>query len=335
MATTVSSDSAALQSQARQWDAVLAGLDSNDLQRVKEAIDQARRHRDEAVAALIEELGKRAADARQGRIAAGSLPQVALCLLTEFRATEALPVIVEILTLPGELPERLLDDALNEVMPRTLATLAGDQLVLLDGVIRDPKVNEYSRWAAINVRGYLVRDGRLSQAEGVQALQRHLRDAIDRLDGAIGTPLVLDLTALGGRNAYDTIVEAFKAGIVDTSMIDLAEAEEEFAETGFKDRSLKHLRPTGIDDTTAEIETWHWPGAVASSDDDEEAGLPPGEKSPTLLEMARFSAQPEQLFLGDVAPDSTVRHEGHVGRNEPCPCGSGKKFKKCCGKPGA
>ncbi|MGA1315702.1 MAG: SEC-C metal-binding domain-containing protein [Rubrivivax sp.] len=22
-----------------------------------------------------------------------------------------------------------------------------------------------------------------------------------------------------------------------------------------------------------------------------------------------------------------------VGRNEPCPCGSGKKFKKCCGAP--
>jgi len=24
--------------------------------------------------------------------------------------------------------------------------------------------------------------------------------------------------------------------------------------------------------------------------------------------------------------------EKMVGRNEPCPCGSGKKFKKCCGK---
>ena len=22
-----------------------------------------------------------------------------------------------------------------------------------------------------------------------------------------------------------------------------------------------------------------------------------------------------------------------VGRNEPCPCGSGKKFKRCCGGP--
>ncbi len=24
--------------------------------------------------------------------------------------------------------------------------------------------------------------------------------------------------------------------------------------------------------------------------------------------------------------------EEKVGRNEPCPCGSGKKYKKCCGK---
>lgn len=27
----------------------------------------------------------------------------------------------------------------------------------------------------------------------------------------------------------------------------------------------------------------------------------------------------------------TIRKEKKVGRNEPCPCGSGKKYKKCCG----
>ena len=27
------------------------------------------------------------------------------------------------------------------------------------------------------------------------------------------------------------------------------------------------------------------------------------------------------------------RMSAKVGRNEPCPCGSGKKFKKCCGSP--
>ncbi|HNJ77368.1 MAG TPA: SEC-C metal-binding domain-containing protein [Azospira sp.] len=29
----------------------------------------------------------------------------------------------------------------------------------------------------------------------------------------------------------------------------------------------------------------------------------------------------------------TVRRDGgKVGRNDPCPCGSGKKYKQCCGK---
>jgi preprotein translocase subunit SecA len=28
---------------------------------------------------------------------------------------------------------------------------------------------------------------------------------------------------------------------------------------------------------------------------------------------------------------ATARREKKVGRNEPCPCGSGKKYKKCCG----
>lgn len=31
-------------------------------------------------------------------------------------------------------------------------------------------------------------------------------------------------------------------------------------------------------------------------------------------------------------PVEPIRAEGTVGRNDPCPCGSGKKYKKCCGK---
>ena len=31
-------------------------------------------------------------------------------------------------------------------------------------------------------------------------------------------------------------------------------------------------------------------------------------------------------------PIKTRIAEKKVGRNEPCPCGSGKKYKKCCGK---
>jgi uncharacterized protein YecA (UPF0149 family) len=27
----------------------------------------------------------------------------------------------------------------------------------------------------------------------------------------------------------------------------------------------------------------------------------------------------------------TILNENKIGRNESCPCGSGKKYKKCCG----
>jgi preprotein translocase subunit SecA len=31
------------------------------------------------------------------------------------------------------------------------------------------------------------------------------------------------------------------------------------------------------------------------------------------------------------APATVKRDSAKVGRNDPCPCGSGKKYKKCCG----
>ena len=37
-----------------------------------------------------------------------------------------------------------------------------------------------------------------------------------------------------------------------------------------------------------------------------------------------------QLPQGKV--DTYKREAPKVGRNDPCPCGSGKKFKKCCGQ---
>jgi len=36
-------------------------------------------------------------------------------------------------------------------------------------------------------------------------------------------------------------------------------------------------------------------------------------------------------FDGD-GPVELYRAPVKVGRNEPCPCGSGKKYKKCCGR---
>lgn len=43
----------------------------------------------------------------------------------------------------------------------------------------------------------------------------------------------------------------------------------------------------------------------------------------------------EPSFAGDPLPEGhrpQVRHDPKIGRNDPCPCGSGKKYKQCCGK---
>ncbi len=42
-------------------------------------------------------------------------------------------------------------------------------------------------------------------------------------------------------------------------------------------------------------------------------------------------AQDEEMQTKEPHPETTVHHTGpKVGRNDPCPCGSGKKYKKCC-----
>ena len=44
--------------------------------------------------------------------------------------------------------------------------------------------------------------------------------------------------------------------------------------------------------------------------------------------------KPEDITDLEILLDTpkTKIAEKKVGRNEPCPCGSGKKYKKCCGK---
>jgi len=54
----------------------------------------------------------------------------------------------------------------------------------------------------------------------------------------------------------------------------------------------------------------------------------------TFQDHARFLDKKRQQHLGRRPTAPTPIRAMKVGRNEPCPCGSGKKFKKCCGSAG-
>ena len=65
-----------------------------------------------------------------------------------------------------------------------------------------------------------------------------------------------------------------------------------------------------------------------------------GEIERKLEKFARDGKMKNEFFVDDFSGDEDVfteqkpyvREEVKVGRNEPCPCSSGKKYKKCCGR---
>ena len=56
------------------------------------------------------------------------------------------------------------------------------------------------------------------------------------------------------------------------------------------------------------------------------------------IEVERVPTQTERKNLSESGgalehqQKTVVNTKGTIGRNDPCPCGSGKKYKNCCGK---
>ena len=61
-----------------------------------------------------------------------------------------------------------------------------------------------------------------------------------------------------------------------------------------------------------------------------------GAKADWLYELPQwkeiFSEEELKALYKEQKLSTTVRKEKKVGRNDPCPCGSGKTYKHCCGK---
>jgi len=95
--------------------------------------------------------------------------------------------------------------------------------------------------------------------------------------------------------------------------------DQELAETfgGSIDQIAALLLPPDSDELAEHLNLFH-PGEQPSRDD--------------LIDEALFAVQLLRLYWLDNLPKlSTRRVEATPGRNDPCPCGSAKKFKKCHG----
>ncbi len=304
---------------AAEVDQIVAELDGAKNRLPVQAIERAREHRDLMIPKLIEVLRETTTAARAGDKPKGNAHFLAVFLLTEFRAEEAFPAILEAFSLPGELPFDLFGDAVTSTLARILAQFAADRTEVLDGLIRNADLNEYVRWEAAQCFEHLVRDQRLTRAEAVERLRQHLCWAVAEKDEAVIGGLICVLVSFAPVEALADIEEAYRLGLVDESLVDLGTVNESIAAGDERVRKeLAWCPATGIEDTIEELRHW------ASYAEKPSPRPAPAPRVPQP-HFAAPRAPTEPMAVR--APSRDVR----IGRNDRCPCGSGKKFKKCCG----
>jgi hypothetical protein len=312
-------DMAATRGIAAELSRIVADLDEAGNRLPTKAIEEAREHRDAMIPKLIEVLRGVTSAARTGDIEEGQAHFFAIFLLTEFRAEEAFPVMLEAFSLPGELPFDLFGDAVTSTLARILALFAGDRPEVADALIRNSELNEYVRWEAAQYYVHLVRDQRLTRDEAVERLRQHLCWAVAEKDEAVIGGLICVLISFAPEEALADIEEAYRLGLVDEGLVGLGTVERSIAEgEEYVRKELERCPETGIADTIEELRHW-------ASFAEKPAARPVPPPPPS---RPHFSAlrEPAEAVAAPVSAGGP-----RTGRNDPCPCGSGKKFKKCCG----
>ncbi len=231
------------------------------------------------------------------------------------------------------------------------AQLADDQLDRLETLLDDPALAEAMRLDEI--QGYLCaalsgpqpipeEDWLADALGGDEALESEAgREAADLLRAfavaleaelATGEPPVLLLYAKeddeNGPSDYLPWCQAYLAG-VDAAEDDwfefLGETEgddEDSEEITYLDERLFPLMLlTGEAEAAAREHGEEWPEGEEREQviNDCEEDLPQA-----VTDIYRF-------WLAKRGAQTIRRDEPKIGRNDPCPCGSGKKFKQCCG----
>ncbi len=309
-------------------DQCLAELDSEHGKLPVAALRWAQEHREEVIPELIRVIEDVTAAARAGHVPDTNGHFFAFCLLSEFGAGEAWPALLAAMRLPGELPFDLFGDIVHGIWRSTIRTLANDRVDDVLALIRDREVNEYVRWSAVGGLVAMVAWEQRPRDEVVGWLKGLFLEAVAAGDLTLSAAILCDLCDLWPGEAMDDIRNAFDRNLVDDEIIGWGNVEQHHA-AGLE-ATMRELieRRSALTDTVTELS--HWASFTERK--------PIASISPAPIQRPAFSPVP----LFDAVPVGARSEETfgtihratpRVGRNEPCPCNSGKKFKKCCGIP--
>lgn len=221
--------------------------------------------------------------------------------------------------------EVVFGDALTELSGTLLYALAKDDAQILHKFILADSESMYVRCGAIEAVFAMFEAQSLPRVHFIAMMEQWIHHFVqgtsEIAEMCLGTICILCIDYR--LNDYkDVFIDFYKAGKIDSELLQLEDIQswgEDFPPVG----QLESGKIRTPFDPLAELMTWH-------DFEDEEAFQEEELRSDEEL-MRDF---PSEGFIDSLG---TKLHAGtpyvappKVGRNDPCPCGSGKKHKKCC-----
>lgn len=240
------------------------------------------------------------------------LHQFATALLGHWRDTRAYRPLLALLRLPFETVDALFGDTLFETYERAVASVCDGDMAPLAQIIDDDTVSIWVRIALIGAWTLRVIEGDAPAgpledcllAIGERNAAQLRRGEVAQTDPQVVTAVANAACDFASERLRGPCLSWFAEELIDTKHIDRAWFEKEMAIPRERQRQLVRERGKSyLRDPEAEIGWWD-----------------------------AYRDQPQRPSQRVFHAESTiVRKAPKIGRNDPCPCGSGRKYKKCHG----
>jgi Protein of unknown function (DUF1186)/SEC-C motif len=204
----------------------------------------------------------------------------------------------------------LLGDGVTETLSGILINVFDGDLAPLKRAIESEGGDEYARASALEAFGYLVRAKGVLDDDGTRAYLRRLRREMKpRSESLIWATWAATAANLGYDDLRLDVATLNKDEFIGEAEFSLADFDEQVQLAHEDAAGLAGFQADGVrpfDDAVEALSSWTAP-------EDDELG-----EDEALNDEAS----------GDEGP--YINPFRDVGRNDPCPCGSGKKYKRCC-----
>ena len=284
-------------------------------------------------------------------------------LLAQFREPRAYPLMLRIVSASPRTVNRLLGYVVSESLARILASVmigqcddekgGGCDIEPLKQVIENEGIHSYARYSALTCLTILVFHGFLPREQLVSYFQQLFDGVLERQRSPVWDGLVSNSIIAGISELEAQIVCAFDDKLLADSFMG-----KERLSTMLQNHSGDICVPPYenfalIDDCVTELKGWASfnssqpektqtePVPVGNStvQDNVQRVTRPWPARKPKPQARKSTASPRPLGQQMLRPSSppgknkqpVIRQSAKVGRNDPCPCGSGRKFKKCCG----